>query len=73
MMMPLHTSPSTTKHWCFLIDLMVWFLSSPPFFFSWQWIFWVGPFVGAAIAAFYHQYILRAGAMKALGSFRSNA
>uniref|UniRef100_J3MKH4 Aquaporin n=1 Tax=Oryza brachyantha TaxID=4533 RepID=J3MKH4_ORYBR len=38
-----------------------------------HWIFWVGPFVGAAIAAFYHQYILRAGAIKALGSFRSNA
>ena len=43
------------------------------FFSCWQWIFWVGPFVGAAIAAFYHQYILRAGAIKALGSFRSNA
>ncbi|KAL2471200.1 Aquaporin PIP2-1 [Abeliophyllum distichum] len=38
-----------------------------------HWIFWVGPFIGAAIAAFYHQYILRAGAIKALGSFRSNA
>ncbi|KAM1806939.1 hypothetical protein ACFX11_030015 [Malus domestica] len=38
-----------------------------------QWIFWLGPFIGAAIAAFYHQYILRAGAIKALGSFRSNA
>ncbi|MFQ6627337.1 hypothetical protein Gotur_005291, partial [Gossypium turneri] len=38
-----------------------------------QWMFWVGPFIGAAIAASYHQYILRAGAMKALGSFRSNA
>ncbi|KAL9323922.1 hypothetical protein ACSQ67_008779 [Phaseolus vulgaris] len=37
-----------------------------------QWIFWVGPFIGAAIAAFYHQFILRAGAAKALGSFRSN-
>ncbi|KAF2318530.1 hypothetical protein P3X46_025388 [Hevea brasiliensis] len=37
-----------------------------------QWIFWVGPFAGAAIAAFYHQFILRAGAVKALGSFRSN-
>jgi len=37
-----------------------------------QWIFWVGPFIGAAIAAFYHQFILRAGAIKALGSFRSN-
>lgn len=36
-----------------------------------QWIFWVGPFIGAAIAAFYHQFILRAGAAKALGSFRS--
>ncbi|KAM2913687.1 hypothetical protein COP2_044310 [Malus domestica] len=38
-----------------------------------QWIFWLGPFIRAAIAAFYHQYILRAGAIKALGSFRSNA
>ncbi|KAM7468176.1 hypothetical protein LguiB_015738 [Lonicera macranthoides] len=38
-----------------------------------QWMFWVGPFIGAAIAAFYHQYILRAAAVKALGSFRSNA
>ncbi|CAN4117063.1 unnamed protein product [Withania somnifera] len=38
-----------------------------------QWIFWVGPFIGAAIAAFYHQFILRAGAVKALSSFRSNA
>nr|AOA52195.1 aquaporin PIP2;5 [Olea europaea] len=38
-----------------------------------QWIFWVGPFIGAAIAAFYYQYILRAGAVKALGSFRSTA
>ncbi|XP_048446593.1 probable aquaporin PIP2-5 [Pyrus x bretschneideri] len=37
-----------------------------------QWIFWVGPFIGAAIAAFYHQFILRAGAVKALGSFRSH-
>ncbi|KAJ4977595.1 hypothetical protein NE237_008375 [Protea cynaroides] len=37
-----------------------------------HWIFWVGPFVGAATAAFYHQFILRAGAAKALGSFRSN-
>eukprot|EP01018_Ginkgo_biloba_P019188 Gb_32536 [translate_table: standard] len=41
---------------------------------SWDdhWIFWVGPFAGAAAAAAYHQYILRAGAMKALRSFRSN-
>ncbi|KAK6943790.1 Major intrinsic protein [Dillenia turbinata] len=38
-----------------------------------QWIFWVGPFIGAAIAAFYHQYILRAAAVKALGSHRSSA
>nr|AAF65845.1 aquaporin 1 [Allium cepa] len=38
-----------------------------------QWIFWVGPFIGAAIAAAYHQYVLRAGAVKALGSFGSNA
>ncbi|RVW97312.1 Aquaporin PIP2-7 [Vitis vinifera] len=38
-----------------------------------HWMFWVGPFIGAAIAAFYHQYILRAAAIKALGSFRSNA
>ncbi|CAL0303063.1 unnamed protein product [Lupinus luteus] len=37
-----------------------------------HWIFWVGPFIGAAIAAFYHQFILRAGAAKAFGSFRSN-
>uniref|UniRef100_A0A7N0R9C4 Uncharacterized protein n=1 Tax=Kalanchoe fedtschenkoi TaxID=63787 RepID=A0A7N0R9C4_KALFE len=38
-----------------------------------HWIFWVGPFIGAGIAAIYHQYILRAGAIKALGSFRSSA
>ncbi|KAB2043006.1 hypothetical protein ES319_D02G258800v1 [Gossypium barbadense] len=37
-----------------------------------HWIFWVGPFVGAVAAAAYHQYILRAAAIKALGSFRSN-
>ncbi|KAI9076132.1 hypothetical protein K1719_041830 [Acacia pycnantha] len=37
-----------------------------------QWIFWVGPAIGALAAAIYHQYILRAGAIKALGSFRSN-
>ncbi|GAB2276759.1 Aquaporin PIP2-4 [Dionaea muscipula] len=36
------------------------------------WIFWVGPFIGAAAAAFYYQFILRAGAAKALGSFRSS-
>nr|ADJ57599.1 plasma membrane intrinsic protein PIP2;1 [Fragaria chiloensis] len=38
-----------------------------------HWMFWLGPFIGAAIAAFYHQFVLRAGAIKALGSFRSNA
>ncbi|XP_074566527.1 aquaporin PIP2-7-like [Curcuma longa] len=37
-----------------------------------QWIFWVGPILGAAAAAIYHQLILRAAAAKALGSFRSN-
>ncbi|CAL5371344.1 unnamed protein product [Camellia sinensis] len=37
-----------------------------------QWIFWVGPFVGALAAAIYHQYVLRAAAVKALASFRSN-
>jgi len=37
-----------------------------------QWIFWVGPFVGALAAAVYHQYILGSGAAKALASFRSN-
>jgi aquaporin PIP len=35
-----------------------------------QWIFWVGPFIGAAIAAAYHQYVLRASATK-LGSSAS--
>ncbi|KAK2364119.1 putative aquaporin PIP2-5 [Trifolium repens] len=38
-----------------------------------QWIFWVGPFIGAAIAAIYHQFVLRAQAVKALGSFRSSS
>ncbi|CAI8614590.1 unnamed protein product [Vicia faba] len=38
-----------------------------------QWIFWVGPFIGAAIAAIYHQFVLRAQAAKALGSFRSSS
>ncbi|XP_030451382.1 probable aquaporin PIP2-5 isoform X2 [Syzygium oleosum] len=41
---------------------------------SWddQWIFWAGPFTGAALAAFYHQFVLRAAAAEALGTFRSN-
>lgn len=25
-----------------------------------QWIFWIGPFIGAALAAAYHQFVLRA-------------
>ena len=25
-----------------------------------QWIFWVGPFIGAALAALYHQIVIRA-------------
>jgi aquaporin PIP len=36
-----------------------------------HWIFWVGPLLGAALAAAYHQYVLRAGPFKSLGSFRS--
>lgn len=36
-----------------------------------QWMFWVGPFIGAAVAAAYHQYILRASGAKALGSSSS--
>jgi aquaporin PIP len=36
-----------------------------------HWIYWVGPFLGAALAAAYHQYVLRAGPFKSLGSFRS--
>ncbi|XP_028757059.1 aquaporin PIP2-7 [Neltuma alba] len=38
-----------------------------------HWIFWVGPIIGAAAAAIYHEHILRATAIKAFGSFRSNA
>jgi aquaporin PIP len=37
-----------------------------------QWIFWVGPFAGGLAAALYHQHILRANAIKALGSFTTN-
>ncbi|XP_022862379.1 aquaporin PIP2-5-like [Olea europaea var. sylvestris] len=35
-----------------------------------KWIFWVGPFIGAAMAALYHQCILRA---KAFRSYRSSS
>ncbi|GAA0139531.1 hypothetical protein Leryth_009888 [Lithospermum erythrorhizon] len=38
-----------------------------------QWIFWVGPFIGAALAAVYHQVILRASAAKAIESYRSSS
>ncbi|RXI01283.1 hypothetical protein DVH24_001517 [Malus domestica] len=38
-----------------------------------QWIFWVGPFIGATIAALHYQYILRAGAVKTLSSLRSSS
>jgi aquaporin PIP len=37
-----------------------------------QWIFWVGPLIGAAAAMLYHQLVLRAGAAKAFASFRNN-
>ncbi|RLN18269.1 hypothetical protein C2845_PM02G11440 [Panicum miliaceum] len=36
-----------------------------------QWIFWVGPLIGAAIATLYHEHVLRASALKALGSFKA--
>ncbi|GLJ52499.1 hypothetical protein SUGI_1117280 [Cryptomeria japonica] len=36
-----------------------------------QWIFWVGPLVGATAAAAYHQHVLRAEGIKAFGSLRS--
>jgi glycerol uptake facilitator-like aquaporin len=36
------------------------------FFAAVQWIFWVGPMLGAALAASYHQRVLRAGRWKAL-------
>ncbi|KAI3867993.1 hypothetical protein MKX03_035209 [Papaver bracteatum] len=35
-----------------------------------QGIFWFGPFVGAAFAAIYHQFVLRGGAARAYGSIR---
>ncbi|KAJ3692304.1 hypothetical protein LUZ60_012654 [Juncus effusus] len=36
-----------------------------------HWIFWVGPLLGAGVAAVYHKYVLRGEFVKALGSFRS--
>ncbi|KAF8723111.1 hypothetical protein HU200_022266 [Digitaria exilis] len=36
-----------------------------------QWIFWVGPLVGAAMATLYHEHVLRASAIKAVGSFKA--
>lgn len=36
-----------------------------------HWIFWVGPLIGASVAALYHRFVLRGEAAKALGSFRS--
>ncbi|KAJ4803338.1 Plasma membrane intrinsic protein [Rhynchospora pubera] len=38
-----------------------------------QWIFWVGPFVGAGLAAIYYEHILKASALKALSTFRRNS
>ncbi|XP_074275767.1 putative aquaporin PIP2-6 [Silene latifolia] len=38
-----------------------------------QWIFWVGPFIGAAIVVVYYQYILRAGFAKAVESFMNSS
>ncbi|CAL1374317.1 unnamed protein product [Linum trigynum] len=36
-----------------------------------HWIFWVGPFVGAAAAAFFYQKVMRAGTNNAFWSFNS--
>ncbi|XP_050383035.1 aquaporin PIP2-7-like [Argentina anserina] len=36
-----------------------------------QWIFWVGPLLGALMAAAYNQYVLKASACKAFRSFHS--
>ncbi|CAD6218310.1 unnamed protein product [Miscanthus lutarioriparius] len=38
-----------------------------------HWIFWVGPLIGATVAALYHKLVLRGQAAKALGSFRSTS
>ncbi|KAJ4781822.1 Plasma membrane intrinsic protein PIP2 [Rhynchospora pubera] len=37
-----------------------------------HWIFWVGPLIGALVAAVYHKFVLRGGAVKALSSFRNS-
>ncbi|KAK7836932.1 aquaporin pip2-2 [Quercus suber] len=37
-----------------------------------HWIFWIGPFIGATIAALYHQFVMSASAAQALGPFKSN-
>uniref|UniRef100_A0A0E0B5X1 Aquaporin n=1 Tax=Oryza glumipatula TaxID=40148 RepID=A0A0E0B5X1_9ORYZ len=38
-----------------------------------HWIFWVGPVIGAFLAAVYHKLVLRGEAAKALSSFRSTS
>ncbi|XP_062199070.1 probable aquaporin PIP2-7 [Phragmites australis] len=38
-----------------------------------HWIFWVGPLIGATVAAVYHKLVLRGEVAKALGSFRSTS
>ncbi|EAZ45521.1 hypothetical protein OsJ_30180 [Oryza sativa Japonica Group] len=38
-----------------------------------HWIFWVGPVIGAFLAAAYHKLVLRGEAAKALSSFRSTS
>ncbi|XP_022979094.1 probable aquaporin PIP2-1 [Cucurbita maxima] len=38
-----------------------------------HWIFWAGPFTGTAMAAIYHEFVLRGGAAKTLRSFRSSS
>ena len=38
-----------------------------------QWIFWIGPAIGATAAAMYHKLVLRGEAVKALCSFRSTS
>ncbi|KAG2636510.1 hypothetical protein PVAP13_2NG454500 [Panicum virgatum] len=40
---------------------------------SYHWIFWIGPAIGATAAALYHKLVLRGEAVKALGSFRSTS